>query len=166
MLFRAPIHAQDVLRCVPNAGETSNDLLNPGQRITIPFRQQSVIKWHTMLQQRFQLSGLFAMLLALMAQLGAAANQPQIDVAAANVVLCHSDDGNPPAQAPPHPTDCPMCSLCIGSHVQAPVLAAEPRLPPAPRLLPARRPELPPPATAPPLPHRPPNQPRAPPAIS
>jgi hypothetical protein len=113
------------------------------------------------------LSGLFAVLLALMAQLGAGATVPQIDPIAAADVLCHTDDnGAPPANGPAHPADCLLCPLCATLHSQqAVLLSAVPGLTP-PSVLPVRRAELPPPSTAPPAPHRPPSQPRAPPAVS
>jgi hypothetical protein len=120
-----------------------------------------------MLTSRFHLSGLLAVLLALMAQLGAGATVPLVDPVAVAGVLCHTDDsGNPPAHAPNHPADCPVCPLCATMHAQAAVLAsATPRLAP-PADFAVLRPELPPPATAPPALHRPPSQPRAPPTLS
>jgi hypothetical protein len=119
-----------------------------------------------MLKDRFRLSGLFAVLLALMAQLGAGAAVPNIDPVAAAGVLCHTDDDTPPAHGPAHSPDCLVCPLCITLHAQQVVLAsAPPELTPPP--VPAmRRAELPPPATAPPSLHRPPSQPRAPPTAS
>jgi hypothetical protein len=116
---------------------------------------------------RFHFSGLFAVLLALMAQLGAGAAVPRIDPVAVSAVLCHTDDrGNPPAHGPNHSPDCPVCPLCATLHVQQAVLASA-----APRLMPpsvevTRRDGLPPPSTAPPTLHRAPSQPRAPPTYS
>ncbi|HEY4043013.1 MAG TPA: DUF2946 family protein [Rhodopila sp.] len=116
---------------------------------------------------RLHLSGLLAVLLALIAQLGAGAATPQIDPVLGAGVLCHTDDnGNPPTHAPSHPVDCPLCPLCAIAHAHPALLT-----PPAPTVpltsaLAILRPELPPPATAPPAPHRPPSQPRAPPILS
>ena len=117
---------------------------------------------------RFHLSGLFAVLLALMAQLGSGASAPRFDLVAVAGVLCHTDDDSTdaPAQAPAHKADCPLCPLCITSHVQATaLLAVSPVLTP-PAILTIGRPELPPPATAPPAAYRSPGQPRAPPTYS
>jgi hypothetical protein len=120
-----------------------------------------------MFASRFHLSGLIAVLFALMAQLGAGAAVPQIDPVVAAAVLCHTDDnGNPPAHGPSHLPDCLVCPLCATLHAQQAMLTAE-----APRLIPpslpaVRRAELPPPSTAPPAPHRPRSQPRAPPTLS
>jgi hypothetical protein len=120
-----------------------------------------------MLTNRFRLSGLFAVLLALMAQLGAGAAVPRIDPVTASAVLCHTDDrGNPPAHGPSHSPDCPVCPLCATLHVQQAMLASTaPSLTPPPVEV-TRRAELPPPSTAPPALHRPPSQPRAPPTDS
>jgi hypothetical protein len=119
------------------------------------------------LTRRFPLSGLFAVLLALMAQLGAGATVPRIDPVAAAGVLCHTDDDTtPPAHGPAHPADCPLCPMCATLHTQQAVLVSvAPRLTP-PSMLAVRRAELPPPSTAPPALHRPPSQPRAPPTVS
>jgi hypothetical protein len=120
-----------------------------------------------MMASRFHLSGLFAVLLALMAQLGAGAAVPRIDPVVAAAVLCHTDDnGNAPTHSPSHLPDCLVCPLCATLHGQQAMLIAE-----APRLIPppvpaVRRAELPPPSTAPPALHRPPSQPRAPPTLS
>ncbi len=117
---------------------------------------------------RFHLSGLFAVLLALMAQLGAGASVPRFDPVGIAGVLCHSDDDSPgmPSQTPAHTADCPLCPLCITSHVQATALLAVPPVLIPPAVLALARPELPPPATAPPAAHRSPGQPRAPPIYS
>jgi hypothetical protein len=120
-----------------------------------------------MLTSRFRLSGLFAVLLALMAQLGAGAAVPRIDSVTAAGVLCHTDDnGNPPAHGPNHPPSCLVCPLCATLHIQQATLTSEaPPLTPPP-VLTTRRAELPPPSTAPPALHRPLSQPRAPPTAS
>jgi hypothetical protein len=124
-----------------------------------------------MLSRRFHLPGLFAVLLALMAQLGAGATVPRFDPIALLTgaeTLCHADgdQGGPPSQSPGHPTDCLVCPLCAALHAPAtPLIAAGLSLTP-PSLRTERRAELPPPSTAPPAPHRPPGQPRAPPITS
>ena len=118
-----------------------------------------------MLTRRFHLSGMFAVLLALMAQLGMGATVPRLDPIAGAAVLCHDDRGAPP-KAPGHNIDCLICPLCATLHAQMAVLATDaPALPP-PAVLAVRRSELPPPSTAPPALHRPPSQPRAPPIFS
>lgn len=120
-----------------------------------------------MLTRRFPLSGLFAVLLALMAQLGAGATVPQIDPVAAAGALCHTeDDGTPPANGPTHPADCLLCPLCAALHSQQAVLVSDASILILPSVLAIRRAELPPPSTAPPARHRPPSQPRAPPTVS
>jgi hypothetical protein len=124
-----------------------------------------------MLSRRLHLPGLFAVLLALMAQLGTGATVPQLDpfaLLAGAETLCHTDDdaGSPPSQAPGHPADCLVCPLCAALHAPAaPLISSAPDLTP-PGLRAERRAELPPPSTAPPAPHRPPSQPRAPPVVS
>jgi hypothetical protein len=119
------------------------------------------------LTRRFLLSGLFAVLLALMAQLGAGATVPRSDPVVAAGVLCHTDDdGTPPADGPAHPADCQLCPLCGPLHSQQAVLVSTaPSLTPT-TVLAVRRAEMPPPSTAPPALHRPPSQPRAPPTAS
>jgi hypothetical protein len=119
-----------------------------------------------MLTSRFRLSGLFAVLLALMAQLAAGAVVPRIDPVAVAGVPCHTDEGTAPAHGPAHSSGCLICPLCATLHAQQAVLAsAAPELVP-PQVPVIRRAELPPPSTAPPSLHRPPNQPRAPPTVS
>lgn len=123
-----------------------------------------------MLSRRFPLHGLFAVLLALMAQLGVGATVPRLDpflqIAGAQV-LCHSDDpaGTPPV-GPAHSSDCLVCPLCIAMHASQPGLIAAAADIAPPSFTVARRAELPPPSTAPPSPQRPPAQPRAPPIVS
>jgi hypothetical protein len=116
--------------------------------------------------RRHPLSGLFAVLLALMVQLGAGASVPRIDPIS-GATLCHAanDTRDVPSPAPSHESDCPICPLCIALHATSAILAsvsATP-LPPVARVV--VKTELPPP-TAPPSPHRPPSQPRAPPIFS
>jgi hypothetical protein len=116
---------------------------------------------------RFRLCGLFAVLLALMAQLGAGATVPRVDPVAAAAVLCHTDDnGNAPAHGPNHPSDCPICPLCAALHAQALALTSDAPLLTPPAIQAILRPELPPPSTAPPALRRSPSQPRAPPTLS
>jgi hypothetical protein len=125
------------------------------------------VKQPTMVTSRFRLVGLLAVLLALMAQLGAGASVPRIDPVAVAGVLCHTDNnGNAPAHGPNHPADCPLCPLCATVHAQAPALLSDAPVLTPPAVLTVLRVELPPPATAPPVLHRPPSQPRAPPTDS
>lgn len=124
-----------------------------------------------MTRPRFHLSGLLAVLLALMAQLGAGATVPRLDpltTLAGAEALCHGDDdsGGRPDQGPAHSPDCLVCPLCAIAHASAtPLVPVAPGLL-KPRLAATRRMELPPPSTAPPAPYRSPGQPRAPPAYS
>ncbi len=121
-----------------------------------------------MLTRRFHLSGIFAVLLALMAQLGISASVSRVDPLVAATALCHTDDetGGTPSPAPSHSADCDVCPLCGTLHVQAAVLVAgSPILKPS-AVLTIDRSNLPPASTAPPAPHRPPSQPRAPPVFS
>jgi hypothetical protein len=123
---------------------------------------------HTaMLRSRFRLSGLFAVLLALMAQLGAGATVARVDPPAVAGELCHADsEGIPPAHGRSHPSDCLACPLCATLHAQPTLLASAAPAPTPPAVLAIRRSELPPPPIGPPTPHRPPSQPRAPPTAS
>jgi hypothetical protein len=120
-----------------------------------------------MLKSRFRLFGLFAVLLALMAQLGAGATVPRVNPVVA-AALCHSDgnDSQIPAHGPNHPSDCPICPLCASLHAQALAVTSDAPLLTPPAIQALLRPELPPPSTAPPALHRPPSQPRAPPTHS
>ncbi len=119
-----------------------------------------------MLNRRFHLPGLFAVLLALMAQLATASIVPHLDPVAVVGTICHTDDsGDTPA--PGHQQECPACPLCGALHVaqHAILPVSSPRV--APRLFAvAANPAMPPPATAPPSRFRPPAQPRAPPFVS
>jgi hypothetical protein len=119
-----------------------------------------------MLSRRFHLSGLFAVLLALMAQLGAGASVPRIDPIAGVGILCHTDDNGAPSKAPHNPIDCPLCPLCAAVHaplanIVSVIVTPEPIL-----VAVVLKTELPPPSTAPPAAYRPPSQPRAPPIFS
>jgi hypothetical protein len=121
-----------------------------------------------MLSRRFHLSGLFAVLLALMALLGAGASVPQIDPITGTVILCHDDGGSggTPSKAPDRPFDCPVCPLCIAMHVPAAPLVSTAAFMAPPMVVVVLKTELPPPSTAPPAAYRPPSQPRAPPIFS
>jgi hypothetical protein len=118
-----------------------------------------------MLSRRFHLHGLFAVLLALMAQLGAGASVPRLDPLSTTAAICHTDAGAP-ANVPAHSTDCLVCPLCVALHAPAVPLLAAIDTPIPSGLGVVLKTELPPPATAPPSPHRPPSQPRAPPIAS
>lgn len=119
-----------------------------------------------MLNRRFHLPGLFAVLLALMAQLGAGASVPRIDPVAGVGILCHTDDNGAPSKTPGHPVDCPLCPLCVALHAPAvPLVSAAAAVTP-PSTVVVLKTELPPPSTAPPAAYRPPSQPRAPPIFS
>jgi hypothetical protein len=135
----------------------------------ISFRRQSGIAFGVMFNRRFKLSGLFAVLLALMAQLGTAASVPRIDPVAGVTVLCHIEDetdGAPTHTPSHHSADCPLCPLCGIQDVQAAVLISDVAVVSPPEIFTTDRAGLPPPSTAPPARHRPPGQPRAPPAFS
>jgi hypothetical protein len=121
-----------------------------------------------MSNRRSSLFGVFAVLLALMAQLGAGASVPRIDPIMTAGALCHTDDDTRgvPLPGPAHHSDCPVCPLCAAVHAQGLALVANAPALTRPAVLAVRRTELPPPSTAPPAPHRPPSQPRAPPVIS
>jgi hypothetical protein len=121
-----------------------------------------------MRSRRFQLPGLIAVLLALMAQLGMGASVPRIDPIAAAGVLCHSEDGGSggPSKAPAHSSDCLVCPLCVALHASSVALVSDVSTPMPRDVGVVIKSELPPPSTAPPAPHRPPSQPRAPPTYS
>jgi hypothetical protein len=132
------------------------------------FPLQNVVTRWPMSNRRSSLFGVFAVLLALMAQLGAGASVPRLDPIVAAGALCHTDDdtGGAPSPGPAHHTDCPVCPLCAAVHAQGFALVANAPALIRPAVLTVRRTELPPPSTAPPAPHRPPGQPRAPPVVS
>ena len=121
-----------------------------------------------MVNGRFRWRGLCAVLLALMAHLGAGVIVPAVNPIANAAVLCLADKtGGSPAHAPDHmPPDCPMCPLCTAPHVSFATLMAigPPLLPPAGGIV--LNAALPPPSTGPPVLHWPPGQPRAPPIFS
>jgi hypothetical protein len=121
-----------------------------------------------MLAGRFHLSGMFAVLLALMAQLGMGTSVPRIDITTTVAALCHAEDeaGGAPSRAPAHSTDCLICPLCGTLHAQSTALVTESSTLTPPIVLAVVKSELPPPSTAPPALHRPPSQPRAPPTVS
>ncbi len=121
-----------------------------------------------MLSRRFHLHGLFAVMIALMAQLAAGASVPRIDPIATIGVLCHAGDdtGGAPSNAPSHPIDCLVCPLCVALHTPSAVMVALIATPMPRDVGVVLKTALPPPSTAPPTPHRPPSQPRAPPTLS
>jgi hypothetical protein len=122
-----------------------------------------------MLTRWFHVSGMFAVLLALMAQLGMSISAPSIDPVAGVTALCHIDDdtgGTPSPTSPSHSTDCLVCPLCGTLHVQLATLVADTAVPKPPAIPVSNRSSWLPPSTAPPALHRPPNQPRAPPIFS
>ena len=109
-----------------------------------------------MLTRRFRLSGLFVMLLALMAQLGWNARVPDVqrmDLAAMlgdAGAICHSSSGAGGQKSPDMPgQDCPMCLCCI-STVQAAILPVPIVSVPLPVAIPPARFAVAPPATGPP----------------
>ena len=121
-----------------------------------------------MLNRRFHPCGLFAVLLALMVQLGAGASVPRIDPVTGVAVLCHAEHGGGgrPSKAPLYPGACLACPFCAALNAVALVL-----VPVIGGVLPRAfvviaRTALPPPATAPPISDRAPGQPRAPPILS
>ena len=123
-----------------------------------------------MLNRRLTWYGLLAVLLALMVQLGLGASAPRADlvVIAGVESICHADEDSDgiPTPAPRHSPDCLICPLCLVLHnPAAPLVALGPALAPPGGVV-VHRGELPPPSTAPPAPHRPPSQPRAPPTAS
>lgn len=118
---------------------------------------------------RFPRSGLLLTLLALIAQLAAGGFMPgTIDLFAAQPMpICEAGHSttNPAPSTPaphfPHLLPSPLCTALFASALAAP---AAPPLP-APAVFVLPRPELPPPATAPPTIRRLAAQPRAPPAV-
>ncbi len=120
-----------------------------------------------MMTRRLHIPGLFAVLFAMMAQLGLGASVPRIDPISGSVAMCHTQEGVPtdrvPSPAPGHPADCPICPLCVALHAPPAMLASARAIAPPFIGWTVIRTELPPPAIAPPAPHRPPSQPRAPP---
>jgi hypothetical protein len=104
-----------------------------------------------MLSRRCYLLGLFASLLALIAQLGAGATVPRFDPVAqliAAEILCHvTDEGRTPNQAPNHSDGCLACWVCTAVHPQIPLVPEPPNLTLS-RIQLTQRAELPPPARA------------------
>jgi hypothetical protein len=124
-----------------------------------------------MSNHRFHLPGLFAVLLALMVQLGIGASVPRFDVVTQLIgaeILCHPPDksGDTPSPAPLHPLDCLICPLCVALHAPPMVLVPDVAVVAPSAGVVVLRSELPPPSTAPPSPRRRPSQPRAPPIYS
>ena len=125
-----------------------------------------------MIGRRFHPWGVFAVVLALVAQLSTVASVAPdgavpLRLLAAQTIICHTDShGRPPARTPHHRPAYPACPLYVGAHNPVSVLPVQaPDLPPPPVLAIARA-ELPPPATAPPAPRYSPSHPRAPPTFS
>jgi hypothetical protein len=121
-----------------------------------------------LIRLRFHLPALLMVLLALSVQLGLGSRVPSLDpLAFAAGAICHAperSDRSRDDHAPLHSSDCLLCPLCVALH--APSVFVVPAtaliIPPTAQIV--LRPELPPPATAPPsLRHRA-SQPRAPPA--
>jgi hypothetical protein len=119
-----------------------------------------------MFSRRFPLTGMFAVLLALMAQLGMGATVPRVDPISGVAPLCHTNNDGTPSHAPAHPTDCLICPLCAAWHSPAAITVSEPPILTPPAVIAILRTALPPPSTAPPAPLRSPSQPRAPPSLS
>jgi hypothetical protein len=120
-----------------------------------------------MLSRRFHLSGLFAVLLALMALVGAGASVPRIDPISGIAVLCHGDvDPGAPSKAPDHPINCPVCPLCAALHAPAAPLVSVAAMLAPPMTVVVLKTERPRPAAGPQAAYRPPSQPRAPPTFS
>ncbi len=124
-----------------------------------------------MLNPRGPVHGLLGALLALMVQLALAAVVPApaapSRLAFADAPICHAADSSGSAPAPGHAPECLICPLCIAIHASAAIsLPTGEASVPVARLHPLPRPELPPPATAPPSVDWPPNPSRAPPAYS
>jgi hypothetical protein len=109
-----------------------------------------------MLTSRFRLVGLFAVLLALMAQLGAGASvpdMPRMHLAALlgdAGAICHISGGAGGQKSPAIPgQDCPMCICCIGTVLAAVLPVPMVSLPPDVAVAPARF-VVTPPSTGPP----------------
>jgi hypothetical protein len=102
-----------------------------------------------MLTSRFRLVGMFAVLLALMAQLGAGASvsdMPRMHLAA----ICHISGGPGGQKSPAIPgQDCPICICCIGTVLAAVLPVPMVSLPPQAAIAPARF-VVTPPSTGPP----------------
>jgi hypothetical protein len=116
--------------------------------------------------RRLHLPGLFAVLLALMAQLGLGGIVPRVDafraIGAAGV-LCHAN-GQAGDHVPGHPADCPVCPLCAALHASPALLPAGTIAVPLPSLVVRSLIAWLPPRTGPPPHDRTPRQPRAPPS--
>jgi hypothetical protein len=102
---------------------------------------------------RTSASGLLLALLALTMQLAFGAVVPRFEVASAlagAMAICHADETSDQAPpAPHHPTDCPICPLCVSLSAAAFALSARAALP-APRVVVVARAAVLPPAIAPP----------------
>jgi hypothetical protein len=121
-----------------------------------------------MVARRVPLYGLFAVLLALMVQLGAGIDVPRIDPLTGLATLCHAahqTDGAP-SRAPSRSADCLLCPLCIALHAPSALPALDAAIPLKRIVAVVVKAALPPPSTAPPSEPRRPSQPRAPPTVS
>jgi hypothetical protein len=125
-----------------------------------------------MTQRRIPAPGLCLVLLALMVQLAFGAVVPRPEIALVldhSGVICHApapaDGTTPPAHHHPMP-DCQFCPLCMSLATPGIVLPGSAPNPPPPRIVAFRRPGLPPPATAPPVPESLAAQPRGPPVLA
>ena len=110
-----------------------------------------------MTQRHIHAPGLFLALLALVAQLafGAVVPRPEIALMLDDAgIICHapaaSDSTTPPAHHH-HMPDCQFCPLCLSLATPGIVLPEAPPRPLPPQVAAFRRPDLPPPATAPPV---------------
>jgi hypothetical protein len=119
-----------------------------------------------MFTRRFPLTGMLAVLLALMAQLGMGATVPRIDPITGDAALCHTNNDDTPSHVPANSADCLICPLCVTLHSPAAALVSEPPILMPPAVIAIVRTALPPPSTAPPAPPCSPSQPRAPPRFS
>jgi hypothetical protein len=122
-----------------------------------------------MSNRRIRFHGLFAVLLALVAQLGIGASVPRPDALAQIIgteILCHPPDKSGGTPAPLHPLDCLICPLCAALHAPPMVLVSDLAVLAPSAVVVVLRSELPPPSTAPPSSRRAPSQPRAPPTAS
>lgn len=126
-----------------------------------------------MLNRRLHPFGLFAVLLALLAQLGFGATVPQADPAQLFdelQTICHAGSADEtdqtPSHGPSHPGECPVCSLCVARHTPTPTLLDGASVLALPSVRLVAQVDLPPPATTTPSSRWDPSQPRAPPTQS
>jgi len=125
-----------------------------------------------MTHHRIPAPGLFLALLALVAQLafGAVVPRPEVALALDEAgTICHASaqsDGTGPPAHHDHMPDCQFCPLCMSLATPGIVLPDATPRPPRPQVTAFHRPELPPPATAPPLAALLTAQPRGPPGLT